>query len=158
MNVSNLPTWLNSRSRTVGVTTIVFHATAGKSGASSINWLRQIGLSYHYVIERDGRITKAVPASRVALHAGRSMGPDGANVNAYSIGIAFANLDDGKEPITPAQITSAKWLTLQITKQFKDIRFVTTHKRISPGRKVDPRLFNASEFVASLGETDLEAW
>lgn len=158
MTISNTPTWLNSRARTVSVTTIVFHATAGKSGASSISWLRQIGLSYHYVIERDGRITKAVPVSRVAFHAGKSVGPNGPNVNAYSIGIAFANLDDGKEAITPAQLTAAHWLVLQIVKELKDVRFVTTHKRISPGRKMDPRLFNASEFVASLGETELEAW
>lgn len=158
MRLENLKTWLTSRERRQPCTTIVFHATAGASAASSVSWLRQIGLSYNLLIERDGSVIKAVPLSRVALHAGRSVGPDGANVNSYSIGIAFANRDDGKETITEAQMASARQLVREIEASMPTVKWVTTHKRISPGRKTDPKLFDALSFVRSLGKTRLAHW
>lgn len=158
MTIRNLTQWLSSRERRQPCTTIVFHATAGASAASSVSWLRQIGLSYHYVIDRDGSITKAVPVGRAANHAGKSVGPDGPWVNRYSIGIAFANLDDGKDPITDEQFSSARILVKQLEQSMPTLKWVTTHKRISPGRKVDPRLFDALSFVRLLGKTRLAHW
>lgn len=158
MNVRNLTQWLTSRERKQPCTTIVFHATAGASAASSVNWLRRGLNSYHYIIDRDGSVIKAVPVGRVANHAGRSVGPEGPWVNKYSIGIAFANLDDGKEPITEAQMASARQLVKEIEDAIPTVKFVTTHKRISPKRKTDPKLFDALSFVRSLGKTRLAHW
>jgi N-acetylmuramoyl-L-alanine amidase len=141
MTIRTLATWLATRERKRPVTTVVLHASAGASALSSISWLRQISLSYHYVIERDGTIYKCAPASRVAFHAGRSLGPDGTDVNSYSVGICFANRNDGKEPITPEQRAAASFLCVELQKQFKDLIWVTRHRDVSPGRKTDPNTF-----------------
>lgn len=145
MTLVPLAHWLANRERKAPVTTVVLHATAGGSAESSIEWLRRINLSYHYVIERNGFITKCVPAGRVAYHAGKSLGPDGPNVNEYSVGIAFANRNDG-EAITKAQLLAAAWLLYELRKQFPDLRWVTTHYAVSPGRKTDPKGFPPKDF------------
>lgn len=163
MNLINLKNWLLSRDRHGrDTTTIVLHATAGGSGSSSIDWLRQIGLSYHYVIERDGLIRKCVPVSRVAFHAGKSVGPEGGNVNNYSIGIAFANRNDG-EPYPLAQREAAKELIDALASADSHIRYLTTHYHISPGRKTDPKRLDYVGFVndvklASSRAASLVAW
>lgn len=147
--------WLPHRARNGSVTTIVLHSTAGGSATGSISWLRKIGLSYHYIIERDGSRHKLVPASSVAFHAGKSIGPNGSNVNNYSIGISFANLNDGKEKITDAQIEAARQLVRELTAVYPSIEFITTHRLISWRRKTDPRRFDFVSFTAGLG---LKAW
>lgn len=159
MTIKTLATWLASRARTHQPTTVVLHATAGGSATSSISWLRQIGLGYHYVIDRDGTVYKCVPTSRVAYHAGTSFGPQGSDVNGYSIGIAFANRNDG-EPYTPAQIESAKELVKQLAEAMPSLRWLTTHYAITLGkdgksRKTDPRGFANMQTVA---DGKLELW
>ena len=131
--------------KTKPFTTIVLHATAGRSAASSIAWLYYLAkntikgdeASYQYIIERDGEITKCVPLSRVAFHAGKSFGPQGKNVNDYSIGIAFANMDDG-EPYTSAQITACNSLIAELVKAEPSLKWITRHRDIAPKRKKDP--------------------
>lgn len=142
MKISNLIHTLANRQRkkNTTVTTIVLHGTGGASGLSSINWLKKINLSYHYIIERDGTIHKCVPLSRVAFHAGKSVGPSGANCNEYSIGIAFANMENG-EPLTQAQLQACRELIGAITASTSTIKHVTTHAAIAPKRKSDPRSF-----------------
>lgn len=152
----NLKTWLQSRARKHPATGIVLHATAGASAASSISWLRQIGLSYHYVIERDGVVTKCVPLSRVAFHAGVSWAWGGANCNEYTIGICFANRNDGKEPYTAEQTTAALDLVAEIRKD-KNIRWVTSHALCATpsGRKDDPKGYDMAKFAGACG---LKLW
>lgn len=142
----NIIHWLVSRTRTKPITTIVLHATAGGSAASSIVWLQKIGLSYHYLIDRDGTTFKCVPTTRTAFHAGVSHGPSGANVNDYSIGIAFANRNDG-EITTAAQIAACRTLIADLTKAIPSLQFLTTHYAITvqpngQARKTDPVGFN----------------
>lgn len=143
-----------TRARKVDVTTIVLHGSAGKSAESSVSWLAKIGLSYHYIIERDGKVTKLAPVNREAFHAGVSKGPNGPNVNRYSVGICFAT--DEKEPITLAQIAAAKQLCKDICKVVPTIRHLTCHKHISPGRKTDPARLSTK----TLGEmaSELKLW
>lgn len=150
MKISNLTNWLASRARIVKPTVIVLHATDGASAGSSISWLRKIGLSYHYVIERDGSITKCVPTSRVAFHAGKSIGPYGANVNEYSIGIAFANHESKGERLTTAQVSACEQLVHDLKKSLP-IMWVTRHLDISPGRKKDPSMLTKAyyEYVSN---------
>lgn len=139
MNIKSLVTWLACRVRKQPATTVVFHATAGRSASGAISWLRKIGLSYHYVIEYDGTVIKCVPYSKVAFHAGVSKGPNGSNVNNYSIGVAFVNIDDGKEAITAKQMAAAKALLAELFGSVAGLKYITRHLDISPGRKVDPR-------------------
>lgn len=145
--IKSLTQWLASRPRQVPATTVVIHSTGGASAGSSISWLRQIGLSYHYVIERDGQVTKCVPVSRVALHAGKSLGPEGPDVNRYSIGISFANRNDGKELPTEAQELALQKLLGELVRNVPTLRYITTHRLVSWGRKDDPRGWNFLAFV-----------
>lgn len=152
LNIRTIANWLKSSSRNGReVSTIVIHATAGKSAKSSISYMLREGVaaSYHYLIERDGTIYKCVPTSKKAWHAGKSEGPQGKDVNPYSIGIAFANLNDGKELITPAQIASCKALCEALCEAYP-IRWITTHYGVSYPRKTDPRRFDLFAFVETL--------
>lgn len=159
MKISNLTNWLASRARNeYPPTTIVLHATDGASAGSSIAWLKQIGLSYHYVIERDGSITKCVPISRVAFHAGVSQGPNGSDVNPYSIGIAFANFESHGEKVTEAQVQAAKELCQALCLDNPRLRFLTTHYAISPGRKTDPANISRFDLGAIAGYAGLSLW
>lgn len=128
---------------------LIYHATAGTSAASSIGWLNRPGVpsgkkaSYHYIIDRDGTIWRMTPATLIAYHAGDSAWPSpvqfppgngGHSLNLASIGVAWANLDDG-EPLTAAQLESGLWLATVFPVPLARIR---GHYEISPGRKEDP--------------------
>jgi N-acetyl-anhydromuramyl-L-alanine amidase AmpD len=131
--------------RTKPLTTIVLHGTAGSSARSSASWLDKIGLSYHAIcsdpndVDGDGAILKCVRDSHVAYHAGVSKGPNGAAVNAYSLGFAWSNPEDKKTPISVAQWRAGvEWCASQC-RAYPSIRYITTHAIVSPGRKFDPR-------------------
>lgn len=156
--ITNLKNWLSSRARRRPATTIVLHATDGASASSSISWLRQIGLSYHFVIERNGDIAKCVPVGRVAFHAGESNGPDGVNVNAYSVGIAFANRESKGEKLTAAQIDACANLVHELSVKEPTIKHLTTHYAISPGRKTDPAMLSKDTIRAMASDSKLQAW
>jgi len=125
---------------------IVMHCTAGASAHSSIVYLNRPNsnapASYHYVIDRDGTIYRHCPPDTVAYHAGDSAFPadpskakQGGSVNPHSLGIAWANRNDG-EPLTEPQIESALWLcsVFEIPPER-----VVGHCEVSPGRKTDPQ-------------------
>lgn len=150
MRIDVLRNFLASRARRSKVTTIVLHATGGESATGAISWLRKIGLSYHYVIAKDGTVYKAVPYGREAFHAGKSVGPDGPNVNRYSIGISFANRNDGKDPYTKEQIEAARELIKDLADALPDVVWLTAHYAISPGRKSDPRGFPCRQVAGRL--------
>lgn len=155
--ITTLKKWLAHRSRKPGtlVDTLVVHSTAGGSAVSSIQWLVHLGYSYHLIIERDGSVTKCVPLSKAAFHAGKSDGPQGSNVNEYSVGVCFAHRNDGKEQITHAQLDALDELVPEIRKQFPAMKYACTHFGISPGRKFDPRGFNVEAFAA---RAQLKPW
>jgi len=142
--MSILPKWLMSGPRKQPCTTIVVHATAGSSLSGALSALRQRELSYHYIIEKDGTVTKCVPISRVAWHAGKSLGPQGSNVNQYSIGISLVNRNDGRDAYPKAQCDALFVLCDALMDSEKSLRYVTTHAVISPGRKTDPRAYPMS--------------
>jgi N-acetyl-anhydromuramyl-L-alanine amidase AmpD len=117
---------------------IIVHATSGNSGQSSIEWLAKVGLGYHYVIERDGSIIVGVPRDQVAWHSGVSLGWGGKGCNSYTIGIAFANLDNVIEPIRPEQHEALAALTRELMRKEPALQYISAHKWVSPGRKTDP--------------------
>lgn len=106
--------------------------------------------SYHYILDRNGDRYKCVPTSKKAWHAGISHGPEGSDVNPYSIGIAFANLNNGVEHITVQQLAAARILVDELMTGIPSIKWITTHFGISFPRKTDPRLFDLRKFVAML--------
>ena len=82
---------------------LVIHFTGGATGASSIDAMRERGLSAHLMVERDGSVTQCRAFNTVALHAGvsRWLDPNTGKrydgLNSCSIGIEIANAgnDDG---------------------------------------------------------------
>lgn len=151
MIVKLLHKWLAHRGRKRPCTTIVLHATAGRGVDGAVSTLRQRGLSYHFIIGKDGSVTKCVPISGEAFHAGESKGPEGASVNRYSVGISFANLNDGKDPYTVAQHLACEELIGEILRQVPSIVYLTTHRQVSYPRKSDPLNFDARPMAKRLG-------
>ena len=134
------------------ITLIVMHATgADSTGMASIRYLNTTHdkkASYHYVIERDGKILRMTPTNLVAWHAGDSAWPcpvryppgnEGHSVNKCSVGISWAN-DDVGEALTDEQVESGLWLCHVLMSQLGiPASRVVGHYEVSPGRKPDPR-------------------
>lgn len=128
----------------------VWHSTAGGTLRSSMEWVARDGSTsgFHFGIERDGALLSSTPVDRIGWHAGESAWPvppagvpQGASVNRRSIGIEFANSNDGREQVTSAQITAAMDLAVALAHAYPSLRDVKAHVRhrdISPGRKTDP--------------------
>ena len=135
------------RRRTTGV---ILHATAGDTADGAESALLASGNSYHYLITKTGSIIKLLPASRRANHAGESIGWDGPNCNDYTIGISFVNRNDGRVPLTEAQYKAAAELIKTLKKQFPTMRYYSTHRIVSPGRKTDPNTFSIMGFDCGL--------
>lgn len=147
MKTKLLDKWLAFRERKQATSTIVLHATAGGTLIGAITTLIKKGFSYHYLIDKDGTITKCVPITKVAFHAGKSVGPNGSNVNGYSVGISFVNKNDGKDPYTIEQTRAARDLCLELRAYIPTIKYLTTHWAISPGRKTDPKNYPSVQFA-----------
>ncbi len=180
MVISQLAQPLISRARPLGtaITTIVIHSSGGSSLSGAIETLRQRELSYHYVIDRTGRVWKCVAITRIAFHAGSSYGPREmalgvslardrrgrfvakCSVNPYSIGICLIN-NDAKERPTPAQRAAL----VRLVKELKQKTFytgpggklvpsivnLTSHHQVSYPRKVDPYQFDGPGVASEVG-------
>ncbi|SRR5579884_1541252 len=90
--------------------------------------------SYHYVIDRFGRVFRVVEESDAANHAGRSVWADSngvyVNLNWSFLGVAFEG--QTAEPVTPAQITSARMLTEMLRARYNiPAGNCVTHAQIS---------------------------
>ena len=83
-------------------------------GRNLLEWTRQ-ERSYHYVIDRFGRVFRIVDEADAAFHAGKSVWADAdgvyVNLNDSFLGVAFEAETDAAGAVTPAQISSAKVLT-----------------------------------------------
>lgn len=144
----------------------VWHATTGDSLRSSLEWVARPDSTsgFHLGLDRDGSVQLSTPLQFVAWHAGQSAWPvpsggvpDHASVNARSVGIEFANKNDGIEQITPAQIESAVRVVTELAARYPWLKTVAAHVRhrdIAPGRKSDPdpRGFDWPAFQSRLAE------
>lgn len=101
------------------------------------------GVSPHYIIGRDGQVSRLVADQNIAYHAGVSKVPDGrTNVNDFSIGIEVVETQN--ESPSAAQYASLKSLISYLGGQYK-IKYVLGHSDIAPGRKDDPWNFDWSK-------------
>lgn len=121
------------------VQVIVLHADASPHERGCLAWLQssESKVSYHALVGRDGRVYTVVPYDRRAWHAGKAEWQGHKDVNGVSVGLCFSNRNDGKEPLTAAQQTAMKALIATVRQKYGPIP-VTTHARVSPGRKTDP--------------------
>lgn len=153
------------------IDTIVLHATGGSTVVGALDALREKGLGYHYIVDQNGHVYKAVSAADETYHAGSSYGPHeakeglsraqkrtgefiaGCSVNTYSVGVSLVNLNNGKDPYDHDQIEALIELLKAIKAQIPTIKYLTTHAIVSPGRKTDPRGLNLDSVAAAVGLT-----
>lgn len=173
MRIQQLDDWLESKSRNVKPTLLVLHATAGSSARSSVDWLRQTGSSYHYIIARDGKdssksanadgsepiIFHCVPTDREAFHSSTKIpSPSGeGRVNTTSIGISLANIQNPKthEVYPEKQLDALDALIRDIKKRHPTLKWVTTHAICQPWNRSDPLLVDAIQIAERHG---LKLW
>jgi hypothetical protein len=71
--------------------------------------------SYHYVIDRFGRVFRVVEEADAANHAGMSIWGDGAgiyvNLNDSFLGVSFEGQTGAVDEVTPAQVAAGRVLT-----------------------------------------------
>lgn len=152
--------WLHFGQRPLGirVNTVVLHASAGSTLEGAISTLRNRGLSYHFLIDKDGTVWRGCPVLGQADHAGESEGPQGKYANRYSIGVCFVNENDGRNPVAPAQLDAARWLLPELKGQMYEYKWLCTHWAITVdargrARKTDPRLVDVPALAAAVGLT-----
>ena len=100
--------------------------------------LRDLRVSAHFLIRRDGAIIQFVSTLDRAWHAGASRFGNREKCNDFSIGIELEGSDF--EPFEPAQYASLASLTAAL-QAAHPLRHVAGHEDVAPGRKTDPGPF-----------------
>lgn len=119
---------------------VVLHHSYG-SYKGGVSWILNdsSNVSYHVLINTDGERTVFAKDTQRAWHAGKSSfnGRDGCN--GFMMGLAFTG-DTTSRELTQAEIDSAVEFLLPRFERWgwpKDLSTITTHREVSPGRKVD---------------------
>ena len=117
---------------------IVLHHTAG-GYVGSVQWcLNPISkVSYHAIVNTDGSITTLAQDNQRAWHSGVSVFRGRKNCNNFMLGIAVIGDTNFRELYAAEIDTVAKWCISRMKKYGFGIDMITTHKKISPGRKND---------------------
>jgi len=125
----NFPTWssnMQSYGDMKNVSGAIIHHTGGGSMSGAIATLKERGLSYHYLIDKNGSVKQLIPGKGVGFHAGY-----GANREMF--GIALVAEDDSK--VTPIQISAASELNKKLASDYGyDVKNVFGHGEISAGK------------------------
>lgn len=116
--------------------------------------IKDLKVSAHVFIKRDGQIIQFVPFSHRAWHAGESYFNGKEACNDFSIGIELEGSDF--EPFTENQYKSLILCTKAIIEAYPAIspqhNNIVGHQDIAPGRKSDPGpFFDWEGYLASFG-------
>lgn len=100
--------------------------------------IRDLRVSAHLLIRRNGEVVQFVPLHRRAWHAGQSCCDGRTRVNDFSIGIELEGADH--QPFEPVQYQVLAELTRAIRQIYPRITpdRIYGHSDIAPGRKTDP--------------------
>ena len=100
--------------------------------------LRDLKVSAHFLVTRDGDITQFVATDRRAWHAGKSCFGARDNCNDFSIGIELEGSDT--TAFTDEQYAVLGWLARGLMRHYPQINpeRIVGHSDIAPGRKTDP--------------------
>jgi N-acetyl-anhydromuramoyl-L-alanine amidase len=100
--------------------------------------IRDLRVSSHLLIRRDGQLVQYVSLDRRAWHAGRSAFMGRRACNDFAIGIELEGCDD--RPYTDAQYAALSPVVAAIRAVYPAIgpHRVVGHCHIAPGRKTDP--------------------
>jgi len=90
-------------------------------GRNLMEWVRQ-DRSYHYVIDRFGRVYRVVQEADAANHSGMSIWADGrgvyVNLNDSFLGVSFEGQTGAVDEVTPAQISAGRVLTEMLRSRY----------------------------------------
>lgn len=100
--------------------------------------IRELTVSAHFLIERDGKITQFVSCLDRAWHAGVSRFEGRETCNDFSLGIELEGTDE--LPFSDAQYQALVALTRQLQAAYPALtqHRICGHSDIAPGRKTDP--------------------
>ena len=103
--------------------------------------IRELKVSAHVLIKRDGEIIQFVPFNMRAWHAGESSFEGRGNCNDYSIGIELEGADD--DDFEEIQYDKLCEVTIALQDEYKNItkENIKGHSDVAPERKKDPGLF-----------------
>jgi AmpD protein len=97
--------------------------------------LRELRVSAHFLIRRDGKVNQFVSTLDRAWHAGASRFGNREKCNDFSIGVELEGSD--YEPFEAAQYASLVSLTAAL-QEAHPVRHVAGHEHVAAGRKTDP--------------------
>ena len=135
------------------ISAIVLHHTGPGGLKATLSWAKsdESRISYHYVIDTDGKLYQLVKEADKAWHSGNSSLRGNRSVNAISLGIALVG--EGKEEFTDSQYKSLAWLCDAMRKKYNIVDDnIVSHKDVAPTRKVDPKPFDRKRFLKLLNE------
>jgi N-acetyl-anhydromuramoyl-L-alanine amidase len=113
--------------------------------------LRELRVSSHFLIRRDGHLIQFVPCACRAWHAGASHWNGRERCNDFSIGIELEGADE--VPYTEAQYRRLAEVTAALRRLYP-IADIVGHSDIAPGRKTDPgQAFDWAQYRALLSRT-----
>lgn len=100
--------------------------------------LRQLKVSSHLLIRRDGELLQYVDLNSRAWHAGQSKLGDRENCNDFAIGIELEGTDDSDFDV--AQYETLTEVVASLMAYYPDItqERIVGHSEVAPGRKTDP--------------------
>lgn len=133
----------NHDARRRPVDMLVLHYTGMADAASALARLRdpRARVSAHYMIDEDGAMSRLVPESRRAWHAGVAEWAGDRRVNDRSIGIELVNPghEHGLRPFPEAQMAALEALAGAVVRRHAIApRCVVGHSDVAPARKRDP--------------------
>ena len=99
----------------------------------------EVMVSAHFYIKRNGKVVQFVSANDRAWHAGKSIFEDREACNDFSIGIELQGTD--KEMFKEKQYLALNDLLTELKATYSNLKNITGHEDIAPGRKTDPGPF-----------------
>lgn len=97
--------------------------------------IRDMRVSAHFLVRRDGRVVQFVSCDRRAWHAGESSWRGRENCNDFSVGVELEGLEGDR--FEPPQYAALAELAVALGRRYP-IEDVAGHEHIAPGRKGDP--------------------
>ncbi len=100
--------------------------------------IKELRVSSHLLIERNGKLTQFVPFDKRAWHAGQSCYDGRGCCNDFSIGIELEGTDDLVYTDEQYRVLNAVIVSLQMAYSTLHASHIVGHCDIAPGRKTDP--------------------
>ena len=117
-----------------------FCNTLDCSSHSYYEQIKNLHVSAHFLIRRNGQLIQYVPTHLRAWHAGESFCLGKPKVNDFSIGIELEGLDTDPQGFTNQQYRALNQLVPCLQDAYPTIKRqnLFAHSDIAPGRKADP--------------------